>query len=321
MNKRVSFFTAAICVLPLIFSGCSGDFFNNEYVDIVITGSEGRETAPVQTIGYDVEISAAEESTAFEEAVENFPIDTILLPDGSSIDKHKADRVIVDKNGEIKLEFDFWFMRYAKPFFQSNIDGFGEYRESWDGFETGLEEALDLKYEDFFKVERGTVLENGMTVSSAGFTVNEEGWYRDEYVSCWTDATYEGVILCCEGYTPVNETDDIVFLPDPTKDMAIPIIYHGDYDDVKKGRGRSGVGSYRLPQDTFAVLDGSEFTLGNKGELAYKFGLNFDNVFIEDPESVCSYSYAKAKVKVTVNSLYFNDDYVKARVSEMEFCD
>ena len=307
MNKRVSFFTAAICVLPLIFSGCSGDVFNNEYVDIVITGSEDRETVPVQTIGYDVEISAAEEPTAFEEAVEDFPIDTILLPDGSSIDKHKADRVVVEKNGEIKLEFDFWFMRYAKPFFQSNIDGFGEYRESWDGAGTELEEALDLKYEDYFKVEAGDILDNGMKVRKAGFTVNDEGWYRDVYVELSGEITYEGVLICLKESIPENAEGDIILLPDPTKVTPIPIMYLGDYNDVKNGNflHYGCGGSFG---DVFVIIDSTEITLGNIDELAYKFDIDYNNDFTEDPRPEVIYSYARARVTVKDMSIggYFS---------------
>lgn len=288
-------FMAAICVLPLFLSGCSDE----EKIDIVIN-----ETGVVteRTLGYGEEITITEEEepNVFSDIIASFPIDTILLPDGSSVDKSEANRATVDQYGDIKLEFDFWFMRYAKPVFWSNIEGLGEYREKsedWKAEGEAFEKAIDVKKEDYFKVKSGDTLENGMRVDKAGFTVTEEGWYWDAYVELSGEVTYEGVIVCYEQSTPGNDKWDIVLLPDPTKDIPVPIIYIGDLEDVKNGEYTRRHGNYSF-EDQYINLDSTEITLGNREKLSKISNIDFDDIFIKNPRPEIMYSYGRAKVKI-----------------------
>lgn len=288
-------FMAAICVLPLFLSGCSDE----EKIDIIIN-----ETGVVtgRTLGYGEEITITEEEepNVFSDIIASFPIDTISLPDGSSVDKSEAERARVDKYGEIKLEFDFWFMRYAKPVFWSNIEGLGEYREKsedWKAEGEAFEKAIDVKKEDYFKVKSGDTLENGMRVDKAGFTVTEEGWYWDAYVELSGEVTYEGVIVCYEQSTPGNDKWDIVLLPDPTKDIPVSIIYIGDLEDVKNGEYTRRHGNYSF-EDQYINLDSTEITLGNREKLSKIFNIDFDDIFIKNPRPEIMYSYGRAKVKI-----------------------
>lgn len=321
--KRNMFFIASICVLTLIFSGCSGNFFDNEYIDIVITDSERTDIVTDQTLGYETVVTSAEEPDIFSDIVESFPIDNILLPDGSTVDKHEAVRAVVEKNGLINLEFDFWFMRYAKPIVWSNIEGLGEYREKewhddWKKSGEEYEKAVNIKYEDYFRVESGDILDNNMKVVEAGFTVYGVGGLYDSYVELSGESTYEGLIVRYEEDVPYNDKGDIVLVPDPTKDTPIPIAYLGGYDKVKYGIFGEMGGSYTFGE-SFIMSDSIEITLGNEKDLPYKFDTDFNDIFTKDPRSEIIFSYARAKG--TIRNMNIRGSHIETEVEYLEIAD
>lgn len=146
--------------------------------------------------------------------IDSYYYDNVPFPDGSTISSSEASETFGSTSSP-GLIFDFAFMRYAKPGFYNTIDDPGIYDFDWNGF-TFYNEDLTYIYPDYFKVQAGDVLENGLTVKSASFGVKFGAGQNISTSKITLDGeiTIEG-ILCRQDGTAL-------FYPDPTQ-TPIPL--------------------------------------------------------------------------------------------------
>lgn len=156
-------------------------------------------------------------------AVNSYPENEISLPDGTVVSKTEAVKTYTDNEMPV-LEFNFGFLRYAKPVFQNSIDDPDCYNYDTWTFNNPVDIIIDDP--DYFRVEAGDVLENGMTVDSANYKVmwkNEEQTFVESEVSISGECVYEGILMCRQGENYAEDVYDLVFYADPTGDNLLPV--------------------------------------------------------------------------------------------------
>lgn len=191
-------------------------------------------------------------------ALEAYPAAEIELPDGSSASKTEAARSYGNEE-QPYLEFNFGFLRYAKPIFQSTLDDPDCF--DYDSYEFNEPVDAIISEPDYFKVKAGDVLENGMTVESANYKVTwkdgKQSFVESEVVLNGK-MTCEGILLCRQSSVGDVRSDDdliydLVFYADPTGDTPIPVFC--SMDD-----GTERLETVILDETAF-VLDGKEISL------------------------------------------------------------
>lgn len=156
-------------------------------------------------------------------AIKSYPENEIGLPDSSVVSKNEAVRTYRDNEMPV-LEFNFGFLRYAKPVFQNSIDDPDCYNEDTLKFNAPVDIVIDDP--DYFKVKAGDVLENGMTVDSANYKVmwkNEKQTFVESEVTISGEAVYEGILMCRKGEDYAEDVYDLVFYADPTGENPLPV--------------------------------------------------------------------------------------------------
>ena len=156
-------------------------------------------------------------------AVNAYPENEISLPDGSVVSKNEAVRTYNDNEMPV-LEFNFGFLRYAKPVFQNSIDDPDCYNYDTWTFNDPIDVIIDDP--DYFRVEAGDVLENGMTVDSANYKVmweNDKQTFVESEVIISGEVVYEGILMCRQGENYAEDVYDLDFYADPTGDNLLPV--------------------------------------------------------------------------------------------------
>lgn len=146
--------------------------------------------------------------------IDSYYYDNVPFPDGSTLISSEASETFGSAYSP-GLIFDFAFMRYAKPGFYNTIDDPGIYDFDRNGF-TFYNEDLTYIYPDYFKVQAGDVLENGLTVTSASFGVKFSAGQSVSTSKITLDGeiTIEGIL--CRQYGTA------LFYPDPVQN-PIPL--------------------------------------------------------------------------------------------------
>lgn len=209
---------------------------------------------------YDEPTSAEHEHDRFsaEEiaaAVEGFPIENIVRPDGETVLKSEA----VGGNSSY-LEFDFGFYEAAPPVFGTSFNNHDLIRYDSNGnpaLAVNLSELRGDYGSDCKKVSEGDVLENGLVVNHACSSVNERGEW-DTWVSFSGEITLSGYLTY--EYHPTHSSDPsngtLWFIPDTTKSAVSTyinpakepplFIFWGDYMSKKPYLLYSGSHQWRL---------------------------------------------------------------------------
>ncbi len=224
--------------------------------------------------------SAAPESAAnpqLEMLIKGFALDEIPLPDGTTLKKTDAVDGFGNPDYSI-LKFDVGVMRYAKPVFQTNLDDPDSF--DWDNYT--FKETVDDTAEDRVVVVRaGDVLENGMTVKSAGmyFEVQQgEPGYKQIEIELEGEQTAEGVIYLREEDDYGIYKDHLEMYIDTTKCENLPMRYN---------QYGSASWTYTFPDHKIAMtVDGCFYDLGDINEI----DVDVSEVFLDS---------RFAKVKVT----------------------
>lgn len=165
--------------------------------------------------------SAAQSPDFNNEAMGAYPAENVTFPDGSILPKTDAAKTYGNAQ-EPYLEYNFAFLRYAKPVFQSTLDDPDCY--DFDDYRFAEKIDVNITDPDYFKVQKGDVLENGLTVKSAYYKV---GWRDGKQVFVESNVILDGEITCegilmCRLHDPsVPDSYDLVFYPDPTGDTPM----------------------------------------------------------------------------------------------------
>lgn len=239
---------------------------------------------------YDEPTSAEHEHGSYSPAeiaaaVEGFPTENIVCPDGETVLKSEA----VGGNSSY-LEFDFGFYETAPAVFGASFDKPDMIKFNSDGKPEIAANLSELRGDygfDCKKVREGDVLENGLVVSHACSGVNERGEWNT-WVSFSGEITLSGYLTY--EYHPTHSSDPsngtLWFIPDTTK-SAVPTYIN----PAKEPPLFTFWGDY-MSKNPYLLYSGSrQWRLGNTKSEKYS-GLNLEAVF--DGKS---YAYVTLTVK------------------------
>ena len=156
--------------------------------------------------------------------IDAFDEEEFTAPDGSLLKRSDAVKAQGNEEMTYAVGYDFSFIRYAQPVWGSSVDD-PDYID-WDTLEkTGdpLEYPTNVQY---FKVQAGDTLDNGLTVKNAeyfyGYGVDGTTFYNT--VEFDGELTIEGILCYVEGDPEyVIQHGDVFFFADPTKSGTIPV--------------------------------------------------------------------------------------------------
>lgn len=205
------------------------------------------------------------------EQFEDYP-EEIPLPDGTTALKSE----LTQSSGSL-LEFDFAFIRYAEPIFESTLDDPGIV--DLDTFEIKGDIQREIEPQ-WIKVKAGDTLENGLKVVSAQTPC---GCFKDEngnaIAELWSgeiklegEITFEGIFEYFNGSEYYGYGDYFLcFYPDSTK-YKIPVMYSDNPWEC------SEIQVSALGSDHALVYDGGYFYY-------FRFENDFRDMLTED--TVC----------------------------------
>ena len=212
---------------------------------------------------------------SLEEAIAGFPSDSFTAPDGTEIMLTEAT-----SNMWESLIFDFAYIRYAQPIYSDTVTDPDLY--DFENFEFTVDEYAEVEAAPF-KVVKGQVLDNGLTVKEVRCGVAPYG-IRANNVELEGELTLEGLLFCFFEGEYAYDQNELVFYTDPTSG-AVPVIYELD------PRTKSGVDLY----SEFAfVFDGDIVRLGSINEAG-------------SPDWFADSAYVRAKVTLENLKLNYND--------------
>lgn len=154
-------------------------------------------------------------------ALSAYPSEEVYFPDGSTEEKGTAVRTYGTVEQPV-LEYDFGFLRYAKPVFQSSLDD----PDCFDFESYTFKDPVGVNIEnpEYFRVKAGDVLENGMEVESANYMVTwkdgEQSFVKSK-ITLKGEAVYDGILMCRQGEDYAENIYDLVFYADPTGDTRL----------------------------------------------------------------------------------------------------
>lgn len=205
------------------------------------------------------------------EAVKEFPIEEISLPDGSTVSKYSA----VSGN-ENSLCFDFGFYKIAAPVFGTSFDNSDIIKYDADGKPRSTLDFSELSKEfktDCRKVVKGDVPENGLVVDHACCWISASGELVGNNVFFKGQITLSGYLTY--EYHPSHANDPsngtLWFIPDTTRN-SVPT-YYGNEKAVYHFWG-----DYESNKPFLLYSDSCPWELGNtKSEKYSEF--NLENIF------------------------------------------
>ena len=222
--------------------------------------------------------------------IQQFDVDSFTAPDGTEVMLTEA----VSQMNDFALYFDFAYIRYAFPIYSDTVTDPEIY--DFEEFEYKMENYTGER-PDYFRVKKGDVLDNGMTVTEANYFItpgNTQHPFENSAV-LEGECTLEGVLYRCPEDDYMIAQDDVVFYPNPI-DGAVPDPYNPyGYDNFGELYLLRGVDLY----SEFAfITDGGAFSLGN---------INDMDSYVKDLFGDSSY----IRVKVTLDGmrLRYSDNF------------
>ncbi len=180
-----------------------------------------------------------------------------IAPDGSSLDLSEASYAFGNRENTLLLGFDFAYLRYAKPIYRTTFNDPDLYNYDYTSFAATTMKSADGS--DFFKVQAGDKLENGLVVKSADYWHCKSGGWDRMNVELSGELTLNGVLVL-NRETPWVKDKSIYFIPNPCE-TRFPTI-----DNI--------IGNYNNSDDEsdkfVAVFDGDSI------------GLNYESRFSDD---------------------------------------
>lgn len=294
MTKPHKITTALLLTAALLLGGCAEQMnspaqgtentsSDSNFSDSTVTSNSD---STLTDSGTSVSSNNPESSTNSESEpdlqtlIENFPIENITLPDGSIVNKNEATGGF---SGFYQiLEFDFTFLRYARPIFRNTLDTPDMVDWTTNGDE--LEGFYVIEDTNYFKVKPGDKLENGLVVKTAKYYVNGEGNSLECDIAFDGIWTLTGIIRRSRGR--------LYFWGDPTQ-YSIPILIPGTSPAAR-------LLAYVDSEEKFALV--SDFTIFDLGEII-DINLDISDIFTHGEYQ---------KVKVTLNNItshYDQEDF------------
>ncbi len=155
-----------------------------------------------------------------------FPLENITMPDGSVVSKYEGKYAEPDY-----LNFDFSFIRYAQPIYYSTFDD--PDLIDWETLMFKIDPTAPIENQNYFKVEAGDKLQNGLTVRSAKYSVYKNGSVSISSIEFDGELTLTGILYCYPESDFLNTSlGDLVFFADPTEVDSLPVSIVSDYNEV-----------------------------------------------------------------------------------------
>ena len=217
--------------------------------------------------------SEAEIPEDVQKVIDMFDTDSFTAPDGSEVMLTEAASQIND----FALRFDFAYLRYAFPIYKDTVTNPEIY--DFDNFEFTVDNYT-MEVPEYFRVKKGDVLDNGMTVTEANYILASYDPNRpfENSVELEGECTMEGVLYRCPEDEYMTAQDDVYFYPNPVNSI-IPDPYAPHVVDM-------GEVVLATPVDLFSefafVSDGGSFCLGNVNDMdSYVKDLFGDNTYVK----------------------------------------
>ena len=231
--------------------------------------------------------SEAEIPEDVQKVIDMFDTDSFTAPDGSEVMLTEASSQVND----YALCFDFAYIRYAEPIYTDTFPNPELY--DFENYEFTEENFAEINATPF-KVEKGQVLDNGLTVAEASYFYSPWGYVANE-VDLEGEITIEGLLFCFFEEEYGYDQDDLIFYTDPTSGI-VPAIY-GPFLYTM-----SGVDLY----SEFAfIFDGDIVRLGSINEVGdaewfrdrqyIKVRATLENLKLRNNDSFGTRSYATLK--------------------------
>ena len=190
--------------------------------------------------------------------IEQFDVDRFTAPDGTEVMLTEA----TSQMNDFALFFDFAVIRYAFPIYSDTTTN----PEIYD-FEN-CEFTVDnytKEVPEYFRVKKGDVLDNGMTVTEANYVVTpyNVNYAFENSVVLEGECTMEGILFRAPEDDYMIEEDNVYFYPNPVS-SAVPAPcdpYSCEFGEV------SLVATGDLYSEFAFVSDGGSFYVGKAHEL------------------------------------------------------
>lgn len=218
--------------------------------------------------------------------INSFAIDSFIAPDGSTVNKSEAVYAVPSNDGGsvYAIGFDFSYMRYAKPLFESTFDK--PDLIDWDTLEFNTDIGFMVEDPNYFKVRAGDTLENGLTVESAQYWIDSAGNMFSSEIVFDGELTLDGILYCiAEIPDYIDNQGDLIFFADPTKSDFVPMPkILVDFTE-----------KWLDTMDNFAAIyDGKRIRFGN-----------INNVSVDLSDTFRDSSYVKARITMKgVRAIY-----------------
>lgn len=217
MKKQITAIITAALILAN-FTACST---NNEPLDDTSNNSSSfseSKTENSSNTQSDPENSNIMESNSSE----NTSGTSFTAPDGGILNESEA--VSAD---DYSLKFDHSYLRYAQPIFYNTLDD--SELVNWDTLEFSVDRYAVIEEPNYFKVQAGDKLENGLTVKTAAYAARRDGSMSASAVSFEGEITLEGILYCSSQDDIYYNKGHLQFWADPAKYEYIPIPCGSDY--------------------------------------------------------------------------------------------
>ena len=189
-----------------------------------------------------------------EELIEQFDVDRFTTPDGTEVMLTEATSQMSD----LALCFDFAYIRYAFPIYSDTITNPEIY--DFENYEFTVDNYIE-EVPEYFRVTKGDVLDNGMTVTEAKYVLTpyDVNHAFENSVVLEGECTLEGVLTRCPEDDYMIAQGDVYFYPNPVS-SAVP-------DPCNRYSYEFGEVLLITPVDLYSefafVSDGGAFYLGN----------------------------------------------------------
>lgn len=196
----------------------------------------------------------ANQDEAVQALIAQFETDRFTAPDGTEVMLTEATSEVND----FALYFDFAYIRYAEPVYKDTVSNPEIY--DFNEFEFKEDPFNELE-QNPFKVVKGDVLDNGMKVVDAYYSLIplDPAHSFENGVELEGECTLEGILFRFPEDDYMFAQDDVLFYPNPTSGV-IPTTY-----DPYVAFAMSGVDLY----EEFAFIsDGEGISLGDVNSMS-----------------------------------------------------
>ena len=281
---------ALLLAAALALSACSKTEDNIQTENDGTTSQTTTESAPEESGEENTEEDTEEQPSEPEipEDVQNvidmFEVNSFTTPDGTEVMLTEAS----SQMGDSVLCFDFAYIRYALPIYNDTVNDPELYDFENFEFREDVYAALEQKP---FKVVKGDVLDNGMTVVETNYAVGswDPNGIFENGVTLEGECELEGVLFRAPEDDYMIAKDEVIFYPNPTSGV-VPASY-----DPYVALAASAVDLH----DEFAFLnDGGMISLGDVHEMAVDIADWFEDK-----------TYVKVKVTLDGITIRYSENF------------